>query len=969
MTRDSQRIVADTQFGFLDKNIEAPEAFNPVLIANDGENTMLRAIKHELRRAKEFKISVAFITEDGLAKIKQDLLDFPGQGTIITSDYLGFNEPRVFRELLSLPPNIRTIIHDAPDRGFHPKGYIFELEAARTAIIGSSNLTRGALLVNQEWNLRFSALPEGHIVEQLDQAIDRQIAAGRLLDEEWIAAYTQRRQVPRDSVYVTKQGAVPAGNIIEPNAMQIEALENINRLRAQGEQRALVISATGTGKTILGALAVRSANPKKFLFLVHTEQILDRAMLDFQKALGAGPEEFGKFAGSSRELRKRYTFATIASLSRPENLYKLSQDYFDFIIVDEVHRSEAVTYVRIIEHLRPDFLLGLTATPERTDGKSIFERFHHNVAYEIRLQKALEEKMLVPFNYYGVTDYTDNEGNVVDDEFSSLARLCAPERVKHIVNMLNTYGFAGDVKGLIFCSRVEEAEELSRLLNKEKVYGRTLRTLALSSKNFTVAERQKAVERLEKGELDYLLTVDIFNEGIDIRSVNQIVMLRPTQSSIIFTQQLGRGLRKCEGKDHLRVIDFIGNYKNNFLIPIALFGERSLRKDKIRRKMTDSATQGAIAGLSSVNFDQISRERIFESLAKTRLDTVANLNKAVSELSEQLGRPPTREDVARYDTVDVTVLAEKEKNYWSFLAKYSFLDAAPSDDLLPYLQFLDREILPSKRSAEVLVLELLLNQETVTKRDIAQHLSQVGVNHDLSDVDTAVRVLTLEFFPNKEIEKYKNIALAEETPEGVRLDGNFRQLLQQDAGFKQNVWDVVNATKYLVRHQHSWSGELVPSGTYTRDEVCRMLNFQKLIIPQNIGGYYLERDQMDTPRVCPIFITYHKGEDISATVKYEDRFLDSTTLRWFTKNRRTLESKTERYIIDNLVPLPVFMKKDDTEGVDFYFLGYATAHDAEQATMPAGNGSSEVDVVHMKLKLDWDNIQLYDYFVEGVQTS
>lgn len=446
MERKEQLLTADTQFGFLDKATDAHEVYNPVLISNEEENTMRRAIKSELRRSESFKFSVAFVTPGALAMLKQDLLDFEGTGTIITSDYLGFNEPEMFRELLRLPDNISVHVHADGDRGFHSKGYLFDQGTAMTAIVGSSNLTRAAMLKNQEWNLRFSALPNGDIVDQLGKAIDQQLADSEPLTEEWIQRYEQRRVLPPKTLLHPDQGVIPAKDFIQPNSMQVDALERIDDLREQGEERALVISATGTGKTILGALAVRNAAPDKFLFIVHSEQILNRAIEEFQKVLGVGDDQVGLFTGHSKDLSKKYTFATNLSIARPDTLTGLDPELFDFILIDEVHRAGADSYRRIIDHFTPEFLLGLTATPERSDGIDVYELFHHNLAYEIRLQKALEADMLVPFDYFGVTDYVDASGATIDDNLKDLAHLVAPERVRHIMRMLWMYGFPATLR-------------------------------------------------------------------------------------------------------------------------------------------------------------------------------------------------------------------------------------------------------------------------------------------------------------------------------------------------------------------------------------------------------------------------------------------------------------------------------------------------------------------------------------------
>lgn len=396
VTQSTSKIELDNTFGFLDRSVSSEQQFHPLLVSNSAGNTMVKAITAELRRAGSFTFSVAFVETSALSLLKQSLLDFAGRGRLITSTYLGFNSPASFRELLNMP-NTDVFVVDQTQGGFHAKGYVFaHNDGSTTAIVGSSNLTASALIKNQEWNLRFSALPDGDIVEQLNRAIDSQLDNARPLTAEWIDEYERTYTPPPRSSVVLPDGSLSSK--ITPNAMQAEALDEIQKVREAGESRAVVVSATGTGKTILSALDVQSFNPERMLFIVHREQILDRAIDEFQRVLGAPLAEFGKFVGTRRELDRRYVFATIQSLTRAENLAALPADFFDYVLIDEVHRAGASSYQRLINHLKPKFLLGVTATPERTDDFNVFELFDFNVPYEIRLQRALEEDMLAPFH-------------------------------------------------------------------------------------------------------------------------------------------------------------------------------------------------------------------------------------------------------------------------------------------------------------------------------------------------------------------------------------------------------------------------------------------------------------------------------------------------------------------------------------------------------------------------------------------
>lgn len=922
---------------------------------------MLRAIRDELKRSERFVFSVAFITPSAIAMLKQALLDFRGTGTIITSTYLGFNSPAAFYELLNLE-GIDVYVHPDSAAGFHAKGYIFEQESSTTAIVGSSNLTERALLQNHEWNLRFSALPDGDIVQQLKRAAQAHIDASAALTRPWIDMYASTWSAPpRASLAIPggmeSSGGLPPSGTIFPNAMQIEALAEIAALREAGEHKAVVISATGTGKTILSALDVRAYAPERMLFVVHREQILDRAISEFKRVLGAPDSDFGKFVGSKKELDRRYVFASIQSLSRGENLEAISPEAFDYVLIDEVHRAGAASYRRLINHLEPDFLLGITATPERTDDFNVFELFDYNVPYEIRLQKALEADMLSPFHYYGVTDFVQADGEVID-EVAELSRLVSSERVDHLVSTIERYGHAGvPVRGLIFCSKNAEAAELTTLLNLRDIHGHRLRTRALCGTD-SVEERESVVQMLEGGELDYIATVDIFNEGIDIPSVNQVVMLRQTLSSIVFTQQLGRGLRKAAGKDHLVVIDFIGNYDNNYLIPIALFGDSTLNKDSIRKKIIDSQEAGAIAGLSSVNFDEISRERIFASLATTTLDSMTNLKKAFLELKNRLGRPPALLDFARFDLVDPVVIATKQKNYWRFLHKVRAVDVQAGVYENAVLTFVSGELLNGKRPHELLLLaELLSTPDGVTIEEFNEVLRESDLSSDLATLDSVLGLLSLSFFTDADVAKYGASPIVTLFDGVYRLGEDFAKAWAKEPIFRDQVRDVVNTGLYLARHRYQWTGRLEVGQRYSRKDACRLLNW-KANQQSTIYGY-----KVDTvSNSCPIFVTYHKGSGVSESTKYEDEFINPSTMTWYTKSQRTLASEEVKVIIENRLPLHVFAKKDDAEGTDFYYLGTAKSRDARQAKMSGGNGR-QLDVVAMTLGLESPiESSLYEYF-------
>ncbi|AIT61925.1 DUF3427 domain-containing protein [Corynebacterium doosanense] len=956
-------IAPNVEYGFLDAHVNSDRLHHPLLVSNTDDSTMYKAICDELARSQSFTFSVAFITNSGLALLKQALVDFRGRGTIITSTYQDFNEPNAFRELLNLD-NVDAYVVSADDsEGFHAKGYLFRQDFGLTAIVGSSNLTSQALKVNQEWNLRFSALAGGHIVGQLDAAVAKQRDRAIPLTHAWIDDYEIRRR-PRILPPLTRTSAQ-----LVPNRMQKAALEALRELVDEGKKRALIVSATGTGKTILAAFAARSAAPERLLFIAHREQILTKAKQSFQDVFDAPSEDFGLYVGGTKQLDRRYVFASYQSLIHGDTLNGIDPRDFDYIIIDEVHRAGAESYRRIINHFRPAFLLGLTATPERTDGANVFELFDYNVAYEIRLQEAMSAKMLSPFHYYGIADFEDAWGRTVGDE-TSISDLLSDERVDYVVEMLRVYGFPRDVRGLIFCSRNEEAALLSEKLNERSVNDRELRTVALSGKD-SEAVREASVQRLEAGELDYIITVDIFNEGIDIPAVNQVVLLRGTQSSIIFTQQLGRGLRKAEGKDHLRVIDFIGNYARNYLIAIALTGDRTGNKNGIREK-TQRKAAGIGMGDSSISFDPVSQQRVFAALSKAQLTGKRQFKEAIADLSHRLGQVPRLYDFASFDSMDPFTMASKSGDYWSLLADLKFVERRPSLPEAQHLRYLSTEVLNGLRPHEALILQELLVRRVMSAEEIRSLLVARETTAGDDVVASAGRVLTSEFFNSRRRAELGNIAFVSISDEGWSLDHRFAELYfaysaEGDRGytaqsFRHHVDDLLRTSLYLTESQHSWTGDLVVGQQYGRKDVCRLLLWEKNE-ESTIYGYKVDR----VTSTCPLFVTYDKHPDVSASTMYHDELRSPSLMEWYSKSGRTLRSKELAPILGNQVDLHVFVKKSDAEGKIFFYLGEAESTNAKQSTI-AGKDDASLNVVTMELEFDSPIEQgLYDYLVhDGV---
>ncbi len=958
-----QSLEASLHKGFIDKQLNKSGRYKPKLLVNNlkkNEN-VLSTLLEELDQSKSFIFSVAFITESGLATLKSHFLDLNRKGVkgrILTSTFLQFNQPKVFRELMKIK-NVEVRLTDL--KGFHSKGYIFNHDTHYSLIVGSSNLTAHALKINYEWNVKLTSLENGEIVHHFKSQFEEVWDQARVLTEEWIEEYEKTYSQVTDTKDFDQVVELPTQyktNAIEdalkivPNKMQQAALEQIEAVRAAGKDKGLIISATGTGKTYLSAFDVRRFGPKRMLFIVHREQILNKAKSDFKRILGGMDEDFGILSGSNKQTNAKYLFATIQTISKEETLRQFDPQEFDYVLIDEVHKAGAESYRRVIDYFKPQFFMGMTATPERTDDFNIYELFDYNIAYEIRLQEALEEDMLSPFHYFGVTDLDINGENV--DDATILTKLVNEERVNHIIDKVEYYGFSGEtVKGLIFCSRKKEAKELSKALNDKG-----LRTVALTGDD-SQEDRAYQVNQLENGHLDYILTVDIFNEGIDIPCINQVVMLRQTQSSIIFIQQLGRGLRKHESKDFVTIIDFIGNYKNNYLIPIALSGDQSQNKDNIRRHTKDTSY---LKGVSTINFEEVAKKRIFTAINNSNLTTLKILKDAFNEVKNRLGRVPYLYDFVTQHSIDPVVIVDKYSNYYQFLLKMKEEVPTITNYENQVLTMLSLEILNGKRKHEIVLLELLMQQEKVEYEAFINHLLEEGCIIGEDTIASVKGIFDLSFFTQAFKKKYGDQPIITFKENCFTFNDSIHESLVRNDYFKTMVLDILLSAKEKSK-KYECKQPLTLYEKYSRKDSCKLLNWQN-DESSTMYGYKTKH------HTCPIFITYHKKGEIESSVNYGDEFLSQDVLKWYTRSNRTLNSDEVKTIIDaeeNHINLHIFVKKDDDEGSDFYYLGQAKP---DKSTVQQDVMKDGKPVVHMNMIMEQsiDN-KLYHYIIEGSEEA
>lgn len=816
---------------FIDKSFPSNKDLRPKLFFNDYKRRMNLAfeITKRLKECDYFEFSVAFISESGLAVLKQILLNLKEKGVkgrIITSTYLGFNAPKMFKQLLSFS-NIEVRIFEQEHCGFHPKGFIFHTGDHRDIIVGSSNLTQTALESNQEWDLFFTSHENGELASQVSNEFDIQWELSTPLTNEWIESYKETYVKP------VRPASVQSPKTIKPNKMQEEALKSLKNLRDNNKDKALLISATGTGKTFLSAFDVRRFKPKRLLFVVHRRNIAEAALRSFKYLI---PNvSMGIFSGNTKETDSDFIFSTVQTIHKKEYREMFERDAFDYIIIDEVHRAGAQSYQDIVDYFKPKFLLGMSATPERSDDFDIYEMFDHNIAYEIRLIQAMEYNLLCPFHYYGITDMTI-DGIEIDDK-SEFNILTSELRVDYIIEKINEYGYSGDhIHGLIFCSRKDECEKLSQLFNL-----RGYKTIALTGDS-SEDMRQKAIDSLESNDensLDYIFTVDIFNEGIDIPKVNQVVMLRPTESAIVFVQQLGRGLRKNDSKEYVVIIDFIANYEKNFLIPVALSGQTNYNKDSLRQFVCEGSLM--TPGASTIQFDQITEKRIYQSIDAANFTQVRLIKDSYKQLKEKLGRIPRLKEFEQYGAIDVQLMFQNKSLgcYHTFLSKYEkdyHIHFGTLEE--KYLQFISSKLSSGKRVEELEAIKLIINKRT----NLLTHLKET-LNSDykieLPDVgiETISNILSQNFMTGSSKKTFEKAVFLDENFES---SPQFLKLLNNE-DFKNQVMEVIeyaidkNKKEYSNRYKNT---DFCLYSKYTYEDVCRLLNWEKNIVPLNIGGYF-----------------------------------------------------------------------------------------------------------------------------------
>ena len=837
-------------------------------VTNYTDSTFLATIQANLRSCKKFFFSVSFIKKAGLVLIANDIksaLENGAEGRLITSTYQNFTDVESLNYFLKLTQGFKNFECHLDDEcfydeknysanGFHTKGYLFEFDDRCEIIVGSSNITRYALLKNIEWDLVVDCKKNDGSFLDAFKEFNALWNKTNVLSQDIIRLYAQKLNF---AIERWDMDYNPAEQKIKPNYMQYKALKELNRNRAMGINRALVVSATGSGKTYLAAFDALNFSPNRLLYIVHEGSILRKSLDDFQKVF-AGLKTCGMYSSEAKELNADFLFATNISMS--ESLQLFSKDEFDYIIIDECHHAVADTYRKIIDYFEPEFLLGLTATENRMDNQDVLELFDDNIPYELRLRDAIINNLIVPFHYYGIRDDLINYGLTDAEERRLIAQLANDRNCDFIHQHIEIHRPKGQkLKALAFCRSIQHARMMAENL------GEHYHTAFLSGKN-TTGERIRAYNDLQSDnkDLEILFAVDILNEGVDIPGVNMVLFLRPTESSTIFIQQLGRGLRKYPNKSYVTILDFIGNsYKRSVHIALALGSlskgyilEKKLLKTMVRDdfRILDLEKYGV-----KIRIDKLSKEEILQHIDNENFNQVRYLKKDYLNFKSYLKTPtfPKHVDYVNSDYapnllkfMKIRIDGVKTNSYYGFLKGIGEDIPLFPDDQVKAINYLSG-LLPLVRRHEYLVIKYILNG-IKSESSIRLLLSNDIQGYSDEQLNHALRFLE----------------------EGGVLhrscnDISFR--CKVDSEFEEYISDLLEygLSQYSIRYKDD--DDFLLYEDYRQDQVLlRILDNPK----HNQLGTYYKND------CVYIFAGLKKDDSVQEHLNYKNKFLDNKTFQW-----------------------------------------------------------------------------------------
>lgn len=616
-------------------------------------------LKMSMAEAEAVDIIVSFLMESGVRMLLKDMKRALNRGVrirILTGNYLGITQPSALYLIKQeLGERVDLRLYNEKSRSFHPKSYIFHYDSSNEIYIGSSNISRSALTSGIEWNYKFSDRQDKENYELFYETFeDLFFNHSIIIDDEELKRYSKAWKKPAVSKDLAQYDMIEENNekvkmLFQPRGAQIEALYALEESRREGATKGLIYAATGIGKTYLAAFD--SLKYERVLYVAHREEILKQAASSFKNVRNS--EDYGFFDGKAKDTDKSVIFASVATLGRLEYLNEkyFPVDYFNYVIIDECHHMVTKQYKAIVDYFKPQFLLGLTATPERMDGKNIYEICDYNVPYQISLKEAINKGLLVPFHYYGIYDETDYSGLRIvkghyEEQELNQAYIGNVRRYDLIYKYYRKYRSS---RAIGFCCSKQHAEDMAKEFCKRGISA----VAVYSGENGEYAEeRNEAIKKLKNGEIHVIFSVDMFNEGVDIASLDMVMFLRPTESPIVFLQQLGRGLRIYKGKQYLNVLDFIGNYEKAGKTPMLLSGERSFA-NKIADKNIYEYQDFEYPEDCLVDFDMRLID-LFKEMDKKKLTVKIQIQREYFRVKELLdGKRPTRMELFTYMDDDI----------------------------------------------------------------------------------------------------------------------------------------------------------------------------------------------------------------------------------------------------------------------------------------------------------------------------
>lgn len=888
-------------------------------------------LKKNLDDCQSFCFSVSFIKKAGLKLIIPNIdaaLARGAKGRLITTTYQNFTDIDSLEYFFSLKTKYPDQFDCHLDKdcfidksgnkvGFHSKGYLFKFYDHNELLVGSSNITVYALLKNVEWDV---SLIDDDIYSQAMTEFDYLWDKTYSLTRDLISEYRTRL------FYAIERWDMDydvANADTKPNYMQRTALKELNRIRAMGNTKALVCAAAGSGKTFLAAFDARNFNPDRLLYIVQEGSILMKSYETFSKVFGAD-KTYGIYNKDFKEINADFLFSTNITMANSLELF--DRRHFDYIIIDECHHATAETYKKIIEYFEPQFLLGITATPERMDGEDVFGLFDQNIPYELRLRDAIVNGLVVPFKYYGIRDEFIEYGIAATKGHKFVEQFSDEKHCDFIYNMIEKHRLPGGkkLKALAFCRDVSHAIRMSQAM------GEYYNTRYLTGKN-TVGERVRAYKELQDDDddLEILFTVDILNEGVDIPGVNMVLFLRPTDSQTIFIQQLGRGLRKYENKDFVTVLDFIGNdYKRSVQIAFALGGlsENFVVEKKLISALVedDFKSIGLMDYGVEIHIDDLSKKDIICFIDEVNFNTKKYLEQDYLNFKKYIGSEeyPRHVDYLNNDYApDIMKFMQsrihgvKSKSYYSFLKAIDEKNIPSFDEKQEAFIDYVSDMLPIVRPDEYLIIEKLLDSvgecsvdelEDHVKNSV-EHYSPDMFRHALKYMHKKGHVLCSD-----QIVRFNDINIT------VEFDEYLRDLISYGIGrYDVEFYEVNNSTERLFK---LWA-------KFKKRQIKELLQKDPDDIQLGTNVY---------DGVAYAYVTIHKASSTKENLKYVDGYIDSRTFQWETVAHIT---DKELASLKNSSEMHLFVRKTDSEDgiqLPFTYIGSGKMEYIEGSKKPNG---------------------------------